>query len=255
MEVLNVECLRETELLFRKYGISLPKEGVEIYSNVFEICSRFVEEKLSTEEILRTYDLLSDVMKGDRPDIAANVPKEDRIRIAMRLMEELDDTKGKLTSEEKAAFAFCILTGECTQVLDEKDGIIKNGIVLFDSFEHIEELLADEKNSRPSRFAVNTCPVPKPDSDYGFSVEKAIRTTSIGASYRYLDRLCYNGNAVHYDRIGSFSNSAGEIVDGYDLYTVKAGFVPKKTLVGRIFINAYCDEPLEIAPKGFTLDV
>ena len=115
MNLLNPKRYDDVNQLLQERGIALQEEDRRCVANTFEIISSFVHGKLTTAEIFSAYDLLSDVMKNDRPDIVAYVKKEDRIRVAVRLMEELAETKGKLTEDEKIAFAFCIMTGECTQ--------------------------------------------------------------------------------------------------------------------------------------------
>ena len=253
MKVLNNRRYVEVRALLEKCGISLSEEYYECLANVFEIISVFVNGKLSNQEILRAYDLLSDVMKNDRPDIVAYVSKEDRIRVAVRLMEELPETKGKLTDDEKIAFAFCILTGECTQIFDEESGQIRSGVVLFDTFEHIESELLYATASDPDRFDLKKSSLII-DERYGYSVETAIHVTSIPAAYAYLERLKYGGQTIMYDRIGSFVNSVGNHVAGYRIYTQKSGlFSKKKTEVATLYINSYCLDMPSIAPKGFTL--
>lgn len=253
MKVLSPKRFDEVNKLLREEGFSLSEENLQCLSNVFEIVSTFVHGKLSNKEILHAYDLLSDVMKNDRPDIVAYVPKEDRIRVAVRLMEELPETRGKLTLDEKIAFAFCIFTGECTQFFDEERDMIRSGVALFDSFEHIEQELLYAMATDPDRFDMKKKAYVI-DEQYGLSVETAIHTTSVGAAYAYLERLKYNGQPVHYDRIGSCLNDAGQHVDRYIISVEKKGLFSKKMIeVATIYINSYCHDMPNVAPKGFTL--
>ena len=254
MEILSDRRFVEVTKLLQKNGFALSEENSRCLANAFEIISTFVHGKLTNEEIFRTYDLLSDVMKNDRPDIIAHVNKEDRIRVAVRLMEELQDTRGKLTEDEKIAFAFCIFTGECTQIYDEEQGVVRSGVALFDSFEHIEQELLYAMKTDPTRFDMRGNRVVI-DEQYGYSVDAAIQTTSVRAAYAYLQHLKYNGKPIIYSRIGSFSNSTGQLVDGYTIYTEKKGlFSTKKVEVATLYINSYCESMPRVAPKGFSLD-
>lgn len=253
MEILNSQRFEKLKLLFEEKNKNLSLNDITIYSNVFEIISQFVHNKLTDEEIFVVYDLLSDVVKNDRPDIIAHVPQKDRIRVQVRLMEELTETKGKLDLDEKIALAFCIYTGECTQVYDEEKEEMHNGIVLFDSFEHIKNELEYEKQQFPSIFKLEKREITF-DKTYGYTEENPINTTSIDASYYYLNKLRYNGLPIIYERIGSFSNSKDEIIDGYDIFVKKKSLFTKKTIkIATIYINPYCEEMPKVAPIGFTL--
>ena len=253
MNLLNPKRYDDVNQLLQERGIALQEEDRRCVANTFEIISSFVHGKLTTAEIFSAYDLLSDVMKNDRPDIVAYVKKEDRIRVAVRLMEELAETKGKLTEDEKIAFAFCIMTGECTQFFDEEQGVIRSGVAMFDSFEHIEQELLYAMSTDPDRFDMKKKELVI-DERYGFSVETAIHTTSVRAAYAYLASLRYNGQPIVFDRIGSFANDAGQLVDGYQIFVEKKGLFSKKKMeVAKIYINSYCQDMPEVAPKGFVL--
>jgi len=254
MEIINPGRFNSLAALFHSRDIRLSEREILIYCNVFEIISEFVNNKLTDEEILNVYDLLSDVIKNDRPDVVPYVSKEERISVQVRLMEELEETKGKLTMDEKVGLAFCIYTGECVKVYDEKRDIMCNGIVLFDSFEHIKNELDDDKKLFPDvyNFLLNQSIVF--DNTYGFSEDNPIRATSISDSYEYLDRLRFNGTPILYDRIGSFGNTNGDIIDGYDIFVEKRGFFTvKQRKIATLYINPYCDVTPQIPPTGFTL--
>ena len=253
MEILNTERFETLKNMFAQNNIDLTENDIAIYSNVFEIISQFVHHKLTNEEIFVVYDLLSDVVKNDRPDIIAHVSREDRIRVQVRLMEELPETKGKLDLEEKIALAFCIYTGECTQIYDEERNVICNGIVAFDSFEHIQSEFEYERHQFPSVFRIEKKEIIF-DSTYGYSKENPINVTSIGAAYYYLDNLRYNSLPVSYNRIGSFSNSNDDMIDGYDIFIEKKSIFKNKTIkIATLYINSYCEEMPKVAPKDFTL--
>ena len=253
MEVLNMERLKNVRNIFKQNNVILPLDDVIIYSNVFEIISQFVHYKLTDEEIFVVYDLLSGVVKNERPDIVAYVSKEDRIRVQVRLMEEIPETRGKLDLEEKIALAFCVYAGECVQIYDEDRDEICNGIVAFDSFERIKNELEYERQQFPSIFKIEKKKIVF-DSTYGYSKENPINVTSINGAYYYLGKLRYNTIPVTYVRIGSFSNSNDDLIDAYDIFIEEKGLLKNKTIkVATIYINSYCREMPKVAPEGFTL--
>lgn len=252
MEIINKQRLEEVKLIFKQHGVNLSSNDIAIYSNVFEIISLFIHQKLTNQEIFVVYDLLSDVVKNNRPDIIVHVPKDERIRAQVRLMEELPETKGKLDLDEKVALAYCIYTGECIQIYDEERDMMCNGIVLFDSFEHIKNEFEYEKQQFPSIFKIEKRNIVF-DGTYGFSENNPINVTSIDAAYYYLSKLRYNNLPIKYNRIGSFNNINNDLVDGYDVFVEKKGIFKNKIIkVATIYINSYCDEMPKVAPQGFT---
>ena len=118
------------------------------------------------------------MIKNARPDIVVHVPREDRIRVQVRLMEELPETKGKLDEEEKIAFAYCIYTCVCIQVYDEERDRMCNGIVLFDTFEHIKSEFEYERQQFPSRFKIE-----KNNSYHSFHLSGTLSVKSIEVPY------------------------------------------------------------------------
>lgn len=254
MKILNRQRYQILKDLFYQNKINLSDEEIAIYSNVFEIISQFIHNKLSTEELFVVYDYLSDVLQGKKTEIAVSVPKSERIRTQVRLMEEIPETSNKLTLDEKIALAYCVYTGECVQFYDEKHEMICNGNALFDSFEHIRKEFEYERQQFPSIFNCTESYTNEINDDFGFSAENPIGTTSVDASYNYLFRLRYDGKPISYNRLGSLRNSKGDIIDKYDVFFIKKIVFSKQAVpIGRIFINAYCETTSEIAPKGFTL--
>lgn len=253
MKLLSEKRFDEVKELFIKYDVGLSSySDIMLYANAFEIISEFTHHKLTTTDIFHAYDFISDVALNKRMDIIAHVAKEDRIRVMVRMLEECPETKGKLTVEEKVAFAYCVNLGECTRILDEEAGMTHNGIVLFDSFEHIKAEFEYEKAEFPKRFVIADCPT-RFDETYGYSMDNPINATSVRTSYLYLNSLRYQGKKIEYKRICSSKNNCGKIIDKYDIYAKKGLFKNKSVKVATIYINSYCDEMPKVAPKGFTL--
>lgn len=240
--------------LFIANEIDMSDREIGIYANVFEIISYFVNGKLTDEEMFMAYDFLSDLIVDKLPKYAVHVPKEDRIRAQVRFLEELPYTAGKLTDEEKIGFAYCVWTAVCLRVLDEENDCTCNGIVLFDSIEHIENNYKHDLEERPDFFSIEKQELVI-DDEYGQKIEKAINTTSVSMSYAYLDHLRYQGKPIKYKRMGSCVNSAGKMVDKYLIYTEKKTLFSKKQVdITYLYINGYCNSTPKVAPKGFTLE-
>ena len=95
--------------LFKELGFdNLTDHEIELYADMFEIIAEFTHNKLSDREMITAYDILVDTADGRNFKFAVDVPKADRIKVQLRLMEELPETAGKLTLDEKEKFAFCV---------------------------------------------------------------------------------------------------------------------------------------------------
>lgn len=249
MELLNEKRYFETKELMIKKNVILSDNEYKIYSNVFEIISIFTNGKLTTEEIFIVYDILSDAILNQRPDLVAFVSKEDRIKVQVRLLEELPETKGKLSLDEKIAMAFCIYTGECVRVFDEESNTMKNGIVSFDSFEHINNELEYEKANFPYLFPSTE---QQPKGDFAFSVDNAVHATSIGSAENYIRKLKYKGQSISFYREGSCVDNENNIIDCYHLFYIKKKLFKNERIdLGIIYINPYCNDMSVNPPKGF----
>ena len=88
------------------------------------------------------------------------------------------------------------------------------------------------------------------DETYGYSLDNPISVVSIGAAYFYLNMLRYNDRPIQFERIGSFSSSVADFVDGYEIFTEEGGETVK---VATLYINSYAYEMSDKAPLGFTL--
>ena len=191
---------------------------------------------------------------GKKPKYAVSVPKTERISVQMRVMEEIPETKGKLSIEEKEIYAFCVYYITCIQKYDEQKGTVESGLTDFTSSEYVLRLYQFEKNSYPSRFPKKeekTYPISK---DYGYTEKTPIRLTSVHMSYKYLKSLRYKGNPISYVRRGSISSEDGKLLDAYKLMFTKKGFLRKKEITWELFIDAYAQSPVWVAPEGFTLE-
>ncbi len=266
MKILNLERYEDTKVLLDESQYDFSDADIVLYANAFEIISKLTGNKLSNKEIFYLYDLIGDVMVNLRPDIIEHVDQDDRIRVAVKLLEKLPETKDKLTTEEKLAFAFCVKFGELTQVYDKKENTIKNGIAFFDTYEHIKKEFEYERAELPSLYEINDFKMNKLiikiidnddvilDDNYGLSVETPVLMTSVFESYKYLNGLYYNNRPIKYKRICSMSDSKNGIIDKYEIFYEKKRFLKSKIVyITDIYINAYSLKAFYVPPKGFTI--
>ncbi len=235
----------EVKALCKEFGFSLPDRDIELNVNALNVMADLTNGKLTTRELFEAYDFLNDLITGKKPSYAIMGSTSESIRVQSRIMEEIPQTAGKLTPEEKELFAFCVYHITYGQVYNEKTGTISSGLVDFDSTEHVRMIYEDLRRLRPSLFtAATTCDSPVPD-DYGLSKEHPVMLTSVRMSYMYLDSLCYRGQPVTYNRLGSTSNGR----DILDVYDVSSADGERWTL----YIDAYADTPVKRPPKGLSL--
>jgi hypothetical protein len=243
--------LHELRRVFKENNVDLNETNIMYYGKAFMIISSLLHDKLSVSEIFEAYDYLSDLVLENKPQFAAFVPKNERIRVQMRAMEELPQTAGRLTREEKEVFAFCVYYSTCVQIFDEKTQTVMSALVDFKSTDHILKQYRAEKEDRPDFFRTGTYENRPITSEYGFSVDQPIRLSSIRASYAYLDSLYYGDAKVHYSRIGSCTNAYGETVDQYKVSVEEGRFLRTKNKEWVFYINPYAYESLDKAPNGF----
>lgn len=250
--LINEKRYEITKQLFEKHNIDMSESDTRIYANVFEVIAYFVNNKLTDEEMLTAFDFLADFLLNEKVEYCVYVSKEDRIRAQVRVMEEIPETAGKLTLEEKIGFAFCMYSAVCLQVYDEQSDTINNGITLFDSIERIEKNLKLEQQRRPEFFVIEKQSAKKAD-DYGYSAANPIKVTSIRMGYEYLEHLTYNGEPIEYKRIGS-DYFDGYAIDKYIIFKTKGfGIFKKEEFIAELYINPYSSSTPKIAPKGFKL--
>ena len=245
----------ELKYIFNEKKISISDSDMKLYASMFDIISIFVHGKLTTWELVESFDFLSDLLMGKKPQYAVSIPKSERIRIQLRMMEELPQTAGKLTEEEKEAYAFCVFHATCIQVYDEQRQITVSGLTEFTSFEHIKKLFEYEKQMRPEFFLVDNRDDTMLDGLYGLEADYPIRLTSIPMSYAYLNCLYYGDSKISYSRVGSATNKYGELIDLYDVSVEEKKLFRKTTKTWTLYINAYAVKPIIKAPKGFTLQM
>lgn len=244
----------EVKNIFEEKTIELNEDEIILYADVFEIIAYYINDKLTTKEIIEAYDFLSDVILNKHPDIRVHVEKKDRIRVQVALMEKIPFIKNKLDLDEKIMLAFCIYLGACIQVFDEKTNEQKNGIVLFKSVESVRQEFDDFKRINPALFDIiidNSSNENR--NDFGYEKSNPVLTISVGDAYNYLSRLEYKRGNIEYSRIGSAKGNNGHILDIYKITVTKGVLFFKKSMYYTIYIDSYADSTSTKAPEPFTL--
>lgn len=240
-----------TKRIFEKYDIVLPSEIIKEYSNVFEVIAHFVNNKLSDEEIFTAYVFLNNFLLNKEAKYNVFVSKKERISAQVRVMEEMPETAGRLTMEEKIGFAFCMYTAVCLEKYDEENDRMVWGVSLFSSINNIEENLKMMRELRPEFFPVEEKIVVNRE-DYGLSEKNPIRLTSVHMSYEYLRSLTYEGKPIEFRRKSSMFFD-DRIIDKYTILKTKGSWFFKEEIIAELYINPNCDTAVKIAPKGFEI--
>lgn len=251
--MLSEAMYKEVKRLFHENEIEMENFEIELYANMFEIISIFTSRKLSVEEIFTSYDFLSDILHNRVPEFAVHVPKEERITVQLRAMELLEETKGKLTMEEKEKYAFCVFFANCVKMYDEKTNTVSSGLTAFTDMESILGEYEFEKETNPARFQFLGEENNVPGEPFGYSINNPVLAVSVGASYDYLNRLYVSENEVSYNRIGSVANPSGGILDRYEITVTAKKILRKSSKKYLIYINPYASRTSTIAPEGFEL--
>lgn len=223
MKVLDEEIYEKVKIFMDTNNIDLDERGLIANANLCKIISIFINNKLSTFEILTIYDFITDVLQGKYPKIAVNVNKEDRIPMAIKLLDSnyIPDYKDNLTEDEKEKFAFCIVYSFFTYSFNEESGEMESEIFNFETFEKIEKEYEYMKKEFPSKFKKEDSDIGDVSKEYGRDIENPIKLKSINMIYEYLDNICLkneNEEDIQYERIGSYSTSSNELVDGFKIF-------------------------------------
>ena len=250
MEILEEKVYNQVKKFMIENNIDIGNRGIVANSNMCTIISKFINYKYSVNEILLIYDFITDVLQGKIPKIINEVPKEERIRTAIKLLDKnyISFYKNDLNVEEKEKFAWCIVYSYFTYGFNEETGEMEQVIYDFTSLDKIEKEYYYEKETFPSKFSVIKYSDDS-NENYGFVVENPIEVTSVELEYKYLNSLITLDNKkISYERIGSFSGKNNTYVDGYEIY--KKGIIGRKK-IGTIYISGDGSSNATKAPKGF----
>lgn len=248
--MISVERYKETLAFFDEKEIDLPDEIKEKYSDFTEIVGQYINNKLTTEEIIESSDWLTNLIHGEMPQLLLEVDKADKIKTQVRFMEHLPITKGKLTIEEKTFFAFANYWITYVMICLDDKGRTVSGIFDFDSIEHVFQIYQEYRKDHPEMFRMDfdNCYEYK----FGTTKENPIKAISVADSYMYLRNLCRNNLPVNYERIGSISGVHNNIIDKYKITYIEfedSGIVEKNDT---IYIDPYSEETSLAPPEGYT---
>lgn len=251
MKLLNKEFFENMKKFRDENGLQeeLTDKDCQYYANMLSVLDDVSHNQFSFDELINTYDFITDVIDGSRPDIMIIT---DKYRDIYRLLKRYSTTKN-LDDETRKLFAYGIYEAKCVMIMDEEKmqptwnmGRFEKGTKdLIDSYEFCLK-------EYPDKFKINP-PLSDPDkADYGLSVDNPIEVVSIQTEYTYLSLLLTeDGKPITYERIGSFTHSDGETnIDGYDIY--KKSMLGKKK-IATIYISGYGNENSMKAPKGFRM--
>lgn len=234
--------------------IEMPEEDIPLNADLFEIMGQLTGNKLSTAEMIDSYDRFTNILQGLEPKVAVHVAKADRIKTVISLIESahFPTLNGRLTEQEKEIFAFCIVDSFFVSVYDKEKGTTTSNIVSYTSVERVQKEYEYQKKTFPSYFSKKEN---NPFSAVGFGVTKnnPILTTGISNSKVYLQNLKSTvGKITSITRSGSTFNDKKEILDCYQVSITK-GKLFKKRFITVLYINPYASNNSTAAPENFIL--
>ena len=237
MKVLDEEIYKKVKIFMKTNNIDLNERGLVANANLCKIISTFINNKLSTFEILTIYDFIIDVLQGKYPKIAINVNKEDRILMAIKILDShyIPDYKDNLIEDEKEKFAFCTVYSFFTYSINEESGKMEQEIFNFESLEKIEREYEFEKKEFPNRFKKDYSDIGDVLKEYGRDIENPIKLKTIDMIYEYLDNICLkneNEEDIRYERIGSLNSNSNKLVDVFNIYNTKNELIDKLFFFG-----------------------
>ena len=169
MKLLDKEIYDKVKIFMQTNNIQLDERGLVANANLCKIISIFINNKLSPFEILTIYDFITDVLQGMLPKIAINVNKNDRIPMAVKILDSkfIPDYKDNLTEDEKEKFAFCIVYSFFTYSFNEESGEMEQEIFKFETFENIAKEYEYEKKEFPFKFKKDISDIGDISKEYG----------------------------------------------------------------------------------------
>ncbi len=258
----NVE-LSEEEQIYRTLldtfdleQIGLTEYDMRLNAQMLSVVSHFVHGKLTPKELVTACDFLGDVVTGHALKFAVHVPPEEYISAQVRALEHLEETKGKLTMEEKMFFAFCVYNVHITRMYNEETGEVNTGLMEVTTIESAERAYQQNREMFPERYAFADEEVEDTEENeapFG-SEENPVSVVSVSDAYDYLDRLRKPGYEVIYRRVSAVSGPHG-IMDKYQVAALPLDNPDTLPKIIELYIDPYATENSERAPEGFELDI
>lgn len=249
MKVINEVFWKNMNNYKNEFNLDLTDEECKCYANMLSVLNDISHEDFTFKQLINTYDFITDVIDGARPDIMIMT---DKYRDIYRLLKIYSTTKN-LDEETRKRFAFAIYEAKCVVVMDEETNeptwnmsCFENGTQsILDEYEY-------ELKEYPSKFEIMPSLSDTSKEDFGLSKDNPIEVLSISAEYQYLELLLTSDEKpIIYERVGSTTHKNGKNnIDIYEIYTKKL-FGKKK--IATIYISGYGNENTLKAPIGFKL--
>lgn len=225
----------------------LTDNDCKCYANMLSVYSDITNDQFTFAEMLQTYDFITDVIDGSRPDILIMT---DEYRDIYRLLRRYSITKS-LDGDTRKKLAFLIYQAKCIMIKDEKTNDITWNMGLF---EKGTENFIGEYNFQikeyPDIFEIKKSLSDVTRDDFGLTEHNPIELISIDAEYDYLNMLLTeDGKEIFFERVGSTIHDDGKTnIDIWNIY--------KKKLIGKeqiatFYISGYGNENTLVVPKGF----
>ena len=94
---------------------------IKLNDNILKTISYFTDNKLNITELEEVYDFLYKLVSDRKPESILFVPKEEQIRVLIKLMSSIPMIEKLLTDTEKEQFAFCVYLSNCITSYDKKN--------------------------------------------------------------------------------------------------------------------------------------
>ena len=145
--------VEEVKTFLDMKGIVLDEESEYQYqTNFINTCNKITNNKLSGLELMLIDEILSDLMTNQRPDLAVIKDRDDLIKIPYEFLEKLEESKGKLTTEEKTKLAFASYASIFIKTIDLKTGKPRSILEDFKTIEEFKKLYFNYKSRNPEMF-------------------------------------------------------------------------------------------------------
>lgn len=249
MKVINEEFFKNMNDYIKEFNLELTEEESKCYANMLSVLNDISHKQFSFGQLIETYDFITDVIDGLRPDIMIMT---DDYRDIYRLLKRYSTTKN-LDDETRKKFAFVIYEAKCVAIMDENTNeLIWNMGCFENGTEAILKEYEYEIKEYPSKFEILPSLSDPTKDDFGLSVDNPIEVISVSAEYQYMQLLeTEEGKEIIFERIGSTTHGNGQTnIDIFEIYVKK---LFGKNKVATLYISAYGNENTLNAPKGFKL--
>ena len=155
------------------------------YANMFSVYYDITDNKYSFDEMFQTYDFITDVIDGLRPDVM--IEMSDKYRDIYRLLRRYSTTKS-LNEETRKKLAFLIYQAKCIMIMNEETMEPTWNMDLFEKgAKNFLEEYEFELKEYPETFEIKESLSDTSRDDFGLTADNPIELISVGAQYQYLN--------------------------------------------------------------------